>query len=695
MKKFNKIIIFLLSIILLTVSLFGCNGDNPGGGDDGDNPPVVSSIAETNEYLVKDGRSDYVVVTSNSPVNWEAQAASEMVANIKKATGVTLPIKTESEVGNNQKMLVIGNTELTATAGVSAPIATYGARGFVVKEISSNVYIVGGDTQGTLYGVYEFLHHEFGYEPYAIDEIYIDTGVLEKKVLAFNLSEIPDIAYIQGVREYYRPAYAAEGHRMRFNNYGEIFISSDQPWHNVMKYLPRETFEAEHPKWYANNEELHYTAHGDLDELKAMQEAVYQEMVKRIDESFAEGKYYEYIGFMQNDHSDKFPTSDNPRKDDKGNNLWENEEGHVDSVKALQAHYGKSYQAAMVMHFVNPIQVRISEYVANKYNGRKMSIMFFAYEQTENAPVVDTNEDGVFEPMSIISATEQDVLDGNANPIFADEIYKDLYDGKNDGLLKVHPDTTVFTAPIRNEFHNDYEGESARATTEKWAVLTEKQAFWFYDFYFNSTTFMYYDSVYSMQSYFQAAKSVNSKYVFFECGIENKGYYAFGRLLVYLKSKLGWRVDSDVHQLIDDFFNNYYKEAAGTMKKFFNSVTAYYAYLKQYKSFTGTVGAGAGNLNVDNYKEGVLQGWLEIIDQAYLDIEILKYTDKERYDILYDRILYDSLWPRYLLMYFYANEAFTDTSFIAELNQFKVDCAALGVKGAGDVDIETLSLTRD
>ena len=690
MKYFSKFILFLLILVILSSSLFACAKNNE---NDNNETPTAGVILETNEYLVKDGKSDYVVVLPDSPVNWESHAANELVDNIFKATSVTLQIKSESEVTDNQKKIVIGNTSFTEQAEVSAPVAEYGARGFVVKEISGNVYIVGGDTQGTLYGVYEFLHQQFGYEPYAIDEIYIETGVTEEKLLAFNMSEIPDIPMMQGIHEYYRFANAAAGHRMRYNTYNEIFIGGDQPWHNVFSYVSKSQLdkpesEGGHPKWFANSEELHYTAHGDLEELKLMQDYVYNALVEKIDKSFAQGKYFSYIGFMQNDHSNGFPTSDSVRTDDSGNPLWEEDEGHVDSVQALASYYGRGYQAAMLVHFLNPIQERISTYVRETYDGRKVSIMFFAYEQTEAAPVDEVN--GEFYAKNIITSAD------SANPIFADDLYKDLYDGEEDGKLKMHPDLTVFMAPIRTEFMREYEEDSMPSIIEKWMALSQHQAYWLYNFYFNSTTFMYYDVAYSAQSYFQAAKRTNAEYLFFESPMTKAGYYHFGNLNVYLFSKLGWNVDVNVQELIDNYFVNYYKQAAGSMRAYFDSLTAHYAYLKYYTGFTGVIGAGSQNLDAKYWPEGVLQGWISLINQALLDIETLKYTDKELYDELYSRIIYESLSPRYLLMLFYSKEAFTDTTFLAELNQFKADAALVEVTKAGSnvPDISKLNLKR-
>ena len=86
----------------------------------------------------------------------------------------------------------------------------------------------------------------------------------------------------------------------------------------------------------------------------------------------------------------------------------------------------------------------------------------------------------------------------------------------------------------------------------------------------------------------------------------------------------------------------------------------------------------------------------KIFDNSGIQIINEFEKDKELYDQLYERILYDSLWPRYLLMRFYAEDSFTDVSFLQELNQFKEDCARVGVKSAGSLvsDIKNIDLKR-
>ena len=651
MKVFKRCLVISLSLVLLVISAFGCGEDK--GTEQTKDP---ENIAETETYLVKDGMSDYKIVLADTPRGYEAYAAEELVSNFKTATDIELTVINESQanITADSKLLIIGETGLTSEAGVTADKNKYGANGFVIKREDTNVFMVGGDTQGTLYAVYEFLHHQFGYEPYALNEIALDTGVVERKLLAFDMSEIPDIPHVQGFYGYFSDANILAGHRMRFNVFNEVFVNAtSQPWHNTFGYVSPTIYndpskpETYHPKWFtAGGNQLHYTAHGDPEELQALEDLVFEQMVYFIERDFAQGKYYEQIGFMAEDYNNSWATSDAP---------YNTEEGHVDSVQELIDKYGDSYAAAMLIHFINPLQQRISDYMDENHDGRKMSITVFAYLETEVAPVKTVN--------------------GEYVPI--------------DESVVLHEDANVLIAPIYASYIVDYEETGIKNRVDSWSAIASNLSFWFYDYYFGTNTFVHMDSTYSLQSYYQAAKAANATYVFVESPLTRETYFVFGDLKTYLSSKLGWDVNADVQQLIDNFFVNYYRDASEHMQQYFNEVTTWFAYLKYNKGLSG-VGGGAGGDNEEYWEEGVLSNWLELINEAYKDIEHLRYTDKNLYDKLYARILYDSLMPRYFLLRHFSEEAFTDEELVEEADAFKADCAKVGVTNAGPVIINDL-----
>lgn len=196
MKTLKRTAILFLALLMAFGFFAGCNAIN-NSSSTSDNGNNELAIKETENYIIKDSKSDYKIVIADEPRGYEAYAAEELSTFIVQSTSITLPIVKESEVVVNEssKLIILGETELTEQAQITAEKNTYGARGFVIKQKDSNVYLVGGDTRGTLYAVYDFLHYEFGFEVYASNEIAIEKGVTERKLLAFDMSNIPDIPY--------------------------------------------------------------------------------------------------------------------------------------------------------------------------------------------------------------------------------------------------------------------------------------------------------------------------------------------------------------------------------------------------------------------------------------------------------------------------------------------------------------------
>ena len=643
MKTFKKVLTILLSLVIALPLFTSCK-------DKEHNDSGV--IQETDIDLVKDGASSYKIVLSDAPRGYEAHAAQELALNFYNATMEELETVSESAVTVNadSKLLIIGETQLTEAAGVTADKAEYGARGFVIKQKDSNVYMLGGDTMGTLYAVYEFLHHQFGYEPYAMDEIALETGVTDKKLLAFDISDIPDIAHTQGIGPYFWDKNILAGHRMRYNVFDEVFVNATgQPWHNTFEYISPAEYndpnkpETYHPKWFApSGQQLHYTAYGDEEELKALQDLVLEKMIYFIERDFAQGKYYEYIGFMAEDYDNSFPTSDDPFR----------EEGKEDSVAALREKYGTAYASAMLIQFINPIAERLQQYMDEYQDGRNMNITIFAYLETEPAPVKTEN--------------------GKIVPI--------------DGDVVLEPNVNVLVAPIRASYIVDFDETGMNGLIDEWSAITSQFSFWFYDYYFQNT-FIYMDSTYSLQSFYQAAKEANAKYVFNESATEE--YCSpFGTLKIYLTSKLTWDVNADVDALIDGFFENYFKQAAVYVRQYFEELRTYMAYLKSNSAITGVGGSDA---NLKQYwEEGALNRFMSLLDQAFEAIEPLKFTDRELYETLYDRVTRESLMPRYLLLQHYPTQ-FDSVTLARESEEFFSDCERLGITRYGILENQTVS----
>ena len=177
----KKIIVFLLTVATVFGMLTACKkkGDDNANKDDtpasaevtaiGDEPV---SIADTGEYLVNGGKTDYKIVIGKDSTKTEKYAAEELQNFIKQSTTVEIPVVSDAGVShdNNGRYISVGDTALLkAQTDIAVNYSELGENGVTVNTKGNCVYIAGATEMGTLYAVYRFLHYQVGYEAYAYD----------------------------------------------------------------------------------------------------------------------------------------------------------------------------------------------------------------------------------------------------------------------------------------------------------------------------------------------------------------------------------------------------------------------------------------------------------------------------------------------------------------------------------------------
>ena len=196
MKNITKI---LISVLLLSVMLFStiaCGQKNPNPNDSSSSsqggggtvtPPVVD--VETDIDLVKEGKTDYIIVIPAAADANERTASRELQAFFEEATGIKLTIKTDAGLvfNSNAKHLSIGNTTILASSGVKIDYSELGRAGLKLVTKGSTVIMAGATTEGSLYATYEFLERTLNFEVYGTDEIYIDHDVKNLKLREFDV----------------------------------------------------------------------------------------------------------------------------------------------------------------------------------------------------------------------------------------------------------------------------------------------------------------------------------------------------------------------------------------------------------------------------------------------------------------------------------------------------------------------------
>ncbi|WP_176012842.1 DUF4838 domain-containing protein [Victivallis sp. Marseille-Q1083] len=212
--------------------------------------------------IVKDGRSDYVIVVAADAIPAEKTAAGELQKYIQQLAGVKLPIvNTPRKSGHN---ILLGCTpEFLALAEDPALDAEWldKADSVLLTVHGGNLFISGNRPRGTLYAVYTLLEDFWGVRFWS---------AREESVPSTPRLELPDnLAYRYAPpffsRETYftdpntNPAFAA-----KLKSNGD-YQAIPPEWGGKVKYqngfchtatilLPPNRYFAEHPDWYALDE---------------------------------------------------------------------------------------------------------------------------------------------------------------------------------------------------------------------------------------------------------------------------------------------------------------------------------------------------------------------------------------------------------------------------------------------------------
>ena len=125
------------------------------------NGEYVAPEITTPMYIVEEGETDFVIVTSDSPDECILTAVAEMQKYVKAISGAELDYVTESELADGAKAIVIGETELEKEI-TAVDRNAIGADGFLLYSDGVYLLIAGGDSRGTLYGVYTIIEEYFG-----------------------------------------------------------------------------------------------------------------------------------------------------------------------------------------------------------------------------------------------------------------------------------------------------------------------------------------------------------------------------------------------------------------------------------------------------------------------------------------------------------------------------------------------------
>ena len=632
MKKniFKRIACVVLA--LFTLSLCACTKDN----NEAEVPKSTFvgthdyTAPETNEWLVKDGRSDYVVVFPETRSATIDKALAEFVWLFKKATGVALRTATDRDTVHSEtaKYISLGNTATLKSAGIEVDRNLLGIDGGRIVTKDSSVYIFGGEDKGTLYAVYTFMSICFDFEQYFKDCYEIKTGVTSVKLREFAVTDIPDIAYRVTYEKFIFTDTSSDYDINNFASRMRMDTTMTEPmlpiyesynsltakrafFHNTSEYLPDAKYGAEHPEWFSTEGlQLCFTARGDAESREEMA----QEIAKKIENSM---KLYT---------PDKYPL--------KNIVTFTAEDGNqycaCQACLAANKIYGS--HAGALVQLVNRVGEIVEEWQAKEensaYRREDLKIITFAYNATTNAPC-KKNADGKWEAI--------------------------------DESVKMRKNVGLFLAPIRNI---DYQSsiyadvnKEGKENIDAWGVLTDSIYFWTYN-----TNFSYYCYMYDTLDFFNAEgytylASTGAKYLFNQPQTGQTGTStAWHNLKMYLDSKLSWNCNLNTEELIDNYFNAMFREAAPIMKRMFYTHRGWNAHLCKENNLYVVRSIYTKIEKRDYWPYEMLRDWMNQYETAWEAIEKYKTSDPELYKQLYYHIGSEWISPAYIVFKLYRSE---------------------------------------
>ena len=640
MKK-TKIISVAASLVLSLSFAVGC-AKNDGNANKAHN--VTKDYTETyasgslhkvnvtygTRKFVVNGQSDYrLVVGSDSKAS---EAVSFIIKHVNAATGKKLSSVSDSEVttvSKSDKYIVIGSEALFEKAGLTMPEDDLKKSGYYIKSYGDSVFLATGYSFGYQTAALKFLELTIGYDCYAADCFSYDK---DGSVLPdMDIIERPDFDF----RHWSNPttAVTSTAYAMGYTPESDDFVPAPNPpdptiggttVHNVFGWLNPEIYTEHKDYWYSNNgEQLCYTAHGNGEERKAMIETMAENILAQL--PLYPGR--SVVSISQQDTKDSLCTCDSCRE-------------YLE--KYADYEFGANNPNCLSIPFLNEV-----EKIVNARAGRTITIVQFAYHDTLVAPVKKENGEWV--------------------PI--------------DETVKCNDHVGVQIAPIEAYFTKTFEDEANAYYAEKiaqWGGITHDICYWLYETNFRAYLIPF-NSWSSMVDHYRYAYKFSDTYMFNEGQLGQNVSNGFTALKDYIDAKAMFNVNVNVEEVIEKFFKGYFKAAGDVMLAYFKDLQLYLTELevKYPDIFDGNCSQAAVEDEL-YWEEGTMQKYLEYIDRAYAVIAETYAEDSALSAALNVRVNLESIFPRYILCQYYANN-YGEAKKAEMRESFKADCTSLGI----------------
>ncbi len=601
------------------------------------------NVSDSNVKFVDNGESEYKIYVDLSDESLKAsinKSASFVKDQICNSSGVELAIDTElpSDFSKNTYAIVYGFRRAFEDLGLSMPAEDIATTGYYIKTIGNLVFIEANGSDGYRMGGLAFLREVIGY-----DMISEDCVVYSREATTMPNMEIverPDFDYRQ-IQNYYT---GVESYGMGMHTHTDLWIPiNGWDMHNSLYYIPPETYKNKYPEWYRSDfEQPCYTAHGNKVAYEALVETVFRVVVQRMEEC----PTIENISFTAMDGTGQ-------------DSCW------CDTCNEYKTLYGTP--AAACIYFMNDLNKMVQAYIQNNCPGRTLNLVFFAYHDSEPAPVervkyIDgsgnliwadpiVDENGNYIPLKRYARDEKGhfIKDANGNYVYeTDEQGNYVY-------LTCDEHVYPWLAPIYSKFTSSFYEDVNKTYAQNvdlWYTVSSNVYLWIYGTNFKYYLFPYNNWSSSVETY-RYLRGSGVKYIWSQAQERNQAT-AFTDLKDYIDSKFFFDVNSDYDKVLSDYFDNYYLDASKQMRDLFNLIQARSEYLEETVStISGGIYDEIGEAEL--WPRVLLENMLNLIDEAYKSVEKYKYSNPQLYENLVKRIKQESIFPRYVICMYYGD----------------------------------------
>lgn len=562
------------------------------------------------EFLVENGKTAYQLLISENADEQLMNVAKNFSKLFEQATGAALPIVTDANVAFNEtaKYISIGDNQYFDSANIVVS-EKLSLNGYIIKTKGDSIFIYG-ERHGTMFGAYAFLEYEFAYDQFTADYYYIDENVKNVYMRDYDIVDNPDIP-VNAIS--YGFIDTETGIKQRMLARSEVFVGSTSV-HSSFYYLPKETYQEEHPDWYSNkDDQLCYTANGNEEELELMIEEASNQMIPY----FIENPNGYLATFSMQDTSS-----------------W----CSCDTCLYNFNKYGSN--AAVIVKFINRLSDRIEQWM-NTGEGllykRDFKILFLAYNYALSAPKLLDDSVRCNEHSAVVFA-----------PISLD-FQQSLYHPINSAFLKTM-DAWKEVSPNYNIY---------------------SYVSWYYGY------LIPYDCFGSFQEIYRYA-AARDTFWFYNCGIveQQESGTSWTILKNYIISKLGWNVNANMDKIIETFFLRYFGDGAEDMLRWFKEYRTHSKTLLDIPADQGGLQKSTSVYGAYAEKKfwprNLLVQWSSYVDNAMNKIAYLKKANPEKYQALALNIQTEKISLNYMLV-----ELYGDTFAKDYTQALKLECKEL------------------